>query len=226
MKLPEITLPDNLPAWLIEDFAGTDETAYATVEMSTGHNRKRRIFRRPPVKRTVSMMLTEAETQQFEAWFENDVLAGGELFSARMRDMGPGHIWYPAQFAEPYQADYQHWAQGAGKAHWKITAELILYGEGEDQGPELTSFAAAVRVPLTGSATGMRSSTFAASVRVPLTGTSANVTFAASVRVPLVGSVSAEGMIALSAGVTIPLTARAAPLRTTLFSAAIRVPLT
>ena len=226
MKLPEIVLPDSLPAWLIESFAGTDETAYAKVEMSTGHNRKRRIFRRPPVRRSVSMMLTEVQAMQFESWFENDLIAGERMFSARVRDMGPGHIWYPAQFVEPYQADYMHWAQGAGKAHWRISAELILYGVGEDQGPELTPFHAEVGIDLTGQAVGIGSARFSASIFVPLTGGSAINTLSAEISAGLDGEVSADGQIALSSGVFVPLAASATPTRTTLLSSSIQVALT
>lgn len=226
MKLPEIVLPESLPAWLIDGFSGTDDNAYAKVEMSTGHNRKRRVFRRPPVRRNVSMLLTEVQTMQFEAWFENDLIAGERLFSARVRDMGPGHIWYPAQFSEPYQADYQHWAQGAGNAHWKITVELILYGAGSDFGPELTPFKAAIDVALTGRATGISSAQLSAEIFVPLQGISANTTLSTDIAVALDGSVSATGSIALSSNTAIALAARAAPLRTTLLSSAIEVSLT
>lgn len=226
MKLPEIVLPDSLPAWLVESFAGTDETAYAKVEMSTGHNRKRRVFRRPPVRRSVSMMLTEVQAMQFESWFENDLIAGERMFSARVRDMGPGHIWYPAQFVEPYQADYMHWAKGAGNDYWRISAELILYGVGEDQGPELTPFHAEVGIDLTGQAVGIGSARLSASISVPLTGRSAINTLSAEISVGLDGEVSAEGQIALSSGVFVPLAASATPTRTTLLSSSIQVALT
>lgn len=223
--LPEIVLPDGLPAWLIEDFAGTDENAYARVEMSAGHDRKRRMYRRPPIKRTVSMMLTEAETVRFESWFENDLQAGELRFSTRVRDMGPGHIWYAAQFEGPYQADYQHWAQGAGRAHWKITAELILYGGGSDFGPSRTPFNAAVDIALYGGAVGVRPTSFSSAIAIALQASSANVTLSAPTSIALDSSVSATGMVGLQASVAIELAAAATPTRTTLFKSNIEVAL-
>src|SRR5690349_11711205 len=103
-ELPVILMPSGLPSWLIDGFAGSDDDAYGTVEMTTGHDRRRRLYRRPPIRRQVSLLLTELETLQFESWFENDLIAGERRFSARVRDMGPGDVWYAAQFVQPYEA--------------------------------------------------------------------------------------------------------------------------
>lgn len=224
-KLPEILLPDALPAWLVDGFAGDDDTAYARVEMSTGHDRKRRVYRRPPIKRNVSMMLTEAQALQFESWFERDLLGGELRFSARVRDMGPGHIWYSAQFAGQPNFDFQHWAKGIGAGHWLITAELILYGVGSDFGPDLTPFKAAITVPLTGRAKGFVPASLQSAITVPLTGVAAHMGLQAGVDVALTGSVAAVGAIGLQASVDVALAAVAAPVRTTLFKANIEVQL-
>lgn len=225
-QLPEILMPEGLPAWLVNGFDGTDDSAYGRVPMSTGHDRKRRVFRRPPITRNVSLMLTELQTMVFEGWFENDLLAGERLFSARVRDMGPGHIWYSAQFTGPYTAAFQHWAKGVGKSYWLVSAELRLYGVGSDFGPELTPFKSLATVALLGRATAPAPVSLKSTASAALTGGFANVTFSSAVTVMLDGAVSAEGLIALQSSVTIDLRATAAPTRTTLFKSAVEVHLT
>lgn len=223
--LPEIVLPEDLPAWLIDGHSGTDDPAYAKIAIATGHTRIRRVFRRPPIKRKVAMLLTEAQTLQFERWFEQDLLVGQRMFSARVRDMGPGHLWYAAQFAAPYEAEYQHWSQAPGKAHWAVTADLILYGVGEDSGPELSPFQSSLFIALNARGAGAGPVSFSSSVLVELAGISANRMFSSAAAIALTGSVSATGTISLYNSVNIALGARATPTRTTLFSAQIEVAL-
>ena len=223
--LPEIVLPEDLPAWLIDGHSGTDDPAYAKIAIATGHTRIRRVFRRPPIKRKVAMLLTEAQTLQFERWFEQDLLVGQRMFSARVRDMGPGHLWYAAQFAAPYEAEYQHWSQAPGKAHWAVTADLILYGVGEDSGPELTPFKSSIFIALNARGAGAGTVSFSSSVLVELAGISANRTFSSAPTIALNGTVSATGVVVLYNSVNIALGARATPTRTTLFSAHIEVAL-
>ena len=223
--LPEIVVPDDLPAWLIDGHSGTDDPAYAKIAIATGHTRIRRVFRRPPIKRKVAMLLTEAQTLQFERWFEQDLLVGQRMFSARVRGMGPGHLWYAAQFAAPYEAEYQHWSQAPGKAHWAVTADLILYGVGEDSGPELSPFQSSIFIALNARGAGAGAVSFSSSVLVEMVGISANRTFSSAAAIALAGSVSATGTLALYNSVNITLGARATPTRTTLFSAQIEVAL-
>lgn len=224
--LPEILLPEGLPAWLVNGFEGTDESAYGRVPMSTGHDRKRRLYRRPPIIRKVSLMLTEVQAMVFEGWFQNDLLAGERMFSARVRDMGPGHIWYTAQFSDPPVATFQHWAEEPEKGYWLVTAELTLYGPGSDFGPELTPFKSSADITLLGRAVPVVPATFKSSAQIALTGSVANVTFASSVTVALTGSANTEGLIGLASHATIALQATANPTRTTLFRSSVEVHLT
>lgn len=225
-QLPEILMPEGLPAWLVGSFDGTDESAYGRVPMSTGHDRKRRIYRRPPITRNVSMMLTETQAMVFEGWFQNDLLAGERIFSARVRDMGPGHIWYTAQFAAPPVSAFQHWAKAPEKGFWLVTAELTLYGVGSDFGPELTPFKSAAEIALTGGARAPAPVSLKSTAVVALLGGFANVTFSSSVTVPLTGSANTEGLIGLSSAAAIALQGSANPLRTTLFRSSVEVHLT
>lgn len=221
--LPEIVMPDGLPAWLVDGFSGTDDSAYGTVEMATGHDRKRRLYRSPPIRRQVQLLLTELQTLQFESWFENDLYVGERRFSARVRDMGPGHVWYAAQFASPYEAEFMHWAKGFEKGAWRISAELILYGVGSDFGPELTSFKSEISIPLNATSAAYRPVTLSAEVLVPLIGQSRDVSLSAEVDVPMTGSVSAYGVTAFYAEVQVGLTATSSAVRTARLSAEIQV---
>lgn len=225
-ELPEILMPSGLPSWLIDGFSGSDDDAYGTVEMTTGHDRKRRLYRRPPIRRQVSLLLTELETLQFENWFENDLIAGERRFSARVRDMGPGDVWYAAQFVQPYEADYQHWAKGPEKDHWRISAELILYGVGSDFGPEMTAFKAEVDVPLVASSRASAPATMKAEILVPLTGTMRNVSLSSEISVPFDGAVSSQGVTAFYAEVQVPFEATSSAVRTARLAAEIQVALT
>lgn len=225
-QLPEILMPEGLPAWLVNSFGGSDDTAYGRVPMSTGHDRKRRMFRRPPITRSVSLMLTEAQAAMFEAWFQNDLLAGERMFSARVRDMGPGWVWYTAQFTSPPVSTFQHWAKAPEKGHWLVTAELTLYGVGSDFGPELTPFKSGATIALLGSGAAVAPVSLKSSVVVALTGGFANVTFVSGATLSLEGSVSTDGMLGLSSSVTIALQASGSPTRTTLFKSAVEVHLT
>ena len=90
MALPEIVLPSGLPAWLIDGHQSELQDAYAHVQMRTGHNRVRRVWRNPPEVRSVSMLLEDWQAAIFHAWFENDLQAGA-LGVHAWRAEGLGH---------------------------------------------------------------------------------------------------------------------------------------
>lgn len=223
--LPQIQMPGNFPAWLIEGHTATDTARYARSEMSTGHSRLRRVYGQTPQVRNVALYLTQAQGVEFFSWFENDLRAGELRFAAKVRDFAPYHFWYGAIFQSPYQADAISHGRADG-IFWKISATLVLYGAGRGFGPLLTSFESAVRVPLVGSARGGTSVLFAAGVSVPLQGVVADVAFSSEVDVALEAEVLPEGTLPFYSDARADLIGSAAAIRTTYFSADVNVHLT
>lgn len=134
MSLPETTLPAGLPVFQAANHSIQLAPVYADVAMRTGHSRRRRVVTIAPRRVTVGLFLTSGQLTLFESWFE-DVLRAGELpFSARVAAQGPGPLlWWRAEWLDvpvytPLSPDY-----------WRVTATLLLTGEGSVTGPVSTS---------------------------------------------------------------------------------------
>lgn len=165
--MPEIVLPADLPAWLIDGHESALDDAYAHVEMRTGHHRLRRVYRRPPEVRSVSLLLREEQAAVFDEWFERDLLVGEREFAARVANRGPGIVWYAARFVAPYEAAPLHLAGGVG---WRIDARLLLSGQPQAFAPVLTPMSATTTVGLRGRATGTSTADMSATTVVDLVG--------------------------------------------------------
>lgn len=224
--LPQIQIPGGFPAWLIAGHSSTDDDIYASVEMAAGHNRLRRVYSVTPQRRKVSMLLTQQQGVEFFNWFENDLLAGALRFSAKVRALGPDHLWYGAAFSAspPYTAELAHW--GRPEVHWLIEAELTLYGPGADKPPRLLSFVGDVRIPLIATSRMTRATWgMVGNVDIPLLARVGNVNFEGNVTIPLTSAVVAITGLPFIGNVDIPLIGSGAAIRTTLFSGNVGVPL-
>ena len=191
MNLPGITLPGGFPCWLAAGHESARDPVYAHTPMRTGHTRQRRVYTTAPETRNVSLILDGAQAARFHAWFENDLSAGEASFSARVHQFGPGMGWWPARFVEPYKAEPFASPKGV---KWRITAQLTLYGEPQDEGPDLSLLTAEIAVPLQGRAVLTSEARMASEIRVPL---SAYVltdfeTLEAEMHIPLIGSVDTD----------------------------------
>lgn len=169
MALPQIVLPSDLPAWLINGHQSQIDDAYAHVQMRTGHYRLRRVYRNPPEVRSVSLLLEEWQAPIFHEWFENDIQAGALAFSARVANRGPGVVWYEARFVgdPPYEAVPLHMNGGVG---WEVRARLLLSGSGSVAPPVLTPMTAANEIALQGRAIGSSTAYLTATTVVELVG--------------------------------------------------------
>jgi hypothetical protein len=180
------------------------------------------------VLRSVSLLLTEQQTREFEWFFENDLLAGSRMFAARVRDMGPGHAWYAAQFAEENPLTYTPmigWARN-NDIRWKVDCKLVLYGTPRVAGPVLTSFKGVVRVPLLGRARNAGIVTLSGAAVVPLVGTAASPwAFSGAVEVGLIGAVEEPEGLPFYGRVSIPLAGLVASVQPMTLAAEISVPL-
>lgn len=227
-QLPQIQLPDTFPAWLVATEGGADEALFRPSSMTTGARRLRRMYTWAPVLRSVSLLLTEQQTREFEWFFENDLLAGSRMFAARVRDMGPGHAWYAAQFAEENPLTYTPmigWARN-NDIRWKVDCKLVLYGTPRVAGPVLTSFKGVVRVPLLGRARNAGVVTLSGAAVVALAGTAASPwALSGEIEVDITGAVEEPEGLPFYGRVSIPLAGLVASVQPMTLAAEISVPL-
>ena len=147
MALPELTLPDGTPAFLAAGHAIELTPMYADVPMRTGHDRRRRVYTTVPRTVSVGLQVTAAQMLALHDWFEGPLQAGMQWFSAQVANQGPGLLWWKARFAEPYSAE-----AGEAGASFRVTARLLLVGQGSVVGPYSPNLQAAALISLSGSA--------------------------------------------------------------------------
>lgn len=146
MALPLVTLPRGLPpAWLSTGHGVELQPLYVDTPMSTGQARKRRVYRTAPRVVTVGLFLTAAQTRDFFNWYEGPLMrAGAEAFSVRLPDQGPrGLLWWHARFVEP--PTYEAHPRG----HWRVTAKLLLTGQGSTEPPPVPELSASITFAVT-----------------------------------------------------------------------------
>ena len=163
MALPELTLPDGMPAWLIAGHGIELMPLYGDVPMRTGHERRRRVYTVVPRIVSVSLHLTAAQMLTFHDWFEGPTMVGAQPFSAQVANQGPGLLWWHARFVEPYRTD-----AGPRAETWRVHAKLLLTGSGSVAGPYTPSMFAAVSIALSGGAAIRVDVTLAAAVSIAL----------------------------------------------------------
>lgn len=146
MALPELTQPDGTPAFLAEGHTIELVPTYADVPVVTGHSRRRRVYTTTPRMVAVGLQLTAAQMLAWHLWFEGPLRAGTEWFSAQVANQGPGLLWWKARFLETYAAE-----AGEGGASFKVSARLLLVGDGTATPPYVPQMQAAAQIALTGS---------------------------------------------------------------------------
>ena len=127
--LPEITPPSGTPVFLLAGHGATPKPAYADVAMRTGSPRRRRTCTAAPRVVTVGWLLEADQMAAVDAWFEDTLLAGEREFSARVKNIGPGMLWWTARWIEPYSAEALHLGR------WRVTGQLLLTGQGQEADP-------------------------------------------------------------------------------------------
>lgn len=126
MPLPSITMPATLPPWLAEGRTMVFNSPVATVPMTTGVPRRRRVLQQAEHAVRAVMHLQGPQAAVFSAWFEEDLLAGTERFAARLLGSGTTPMWWDARFAGPPEWAGVSTVRGAD---WRLSADLVLRGQ-------------------------------------------------------------------------------------------------
>ena len=145
MALPELTLPDGTPAFLAAGHAIELVDQYADTAVVTGHTIRRRVYTTTPRTMQVALFLTQAQATAFHEWYEGPLLGGLQYFSAQVKNQGPGLLWWKARFVEPYTAE------ALENRYWRITAKLLLVGDGTTTAPYVPAMHASAQIALSGS---------------------------------------------------------------------------
>ena len=142
--LPELLMPDGLPAFQAEGHAIGPVALYADVPMRTGHDRRRRIYTTAPRMVAVSLVLDRSQMLDLHEWFEAPLDVGAQWFSAEVANQGPGSLWWKARFLEPYGAE------SLPGGLFNVSARLLLVGSGQADRPYTPDMRARVQVSLAG----------------------------------------------------------------------------
>lgn len=162
MALPELLLPVALPPFVNDGHNVELTPAFVPVPTQTGHSRRRRVFTTVPRVVDVTLILDRAEAAAFDAWFEGPLEVGVQPFSARVKNLGPGMLWWHAKFVAPYTATE------INRQYSRITARLLLSGAGQVDTPYTPAMQASVHLALHGSATLTTATQLSAAVTVAL----------------------------------------------------------
>lgn len=149
MSLPAITMPSSLPAFLIGDSSLQPVDIYARIKPSQGHARSRRLTTSRLTSAHVATLLTAAQMQTLEEWWEQGLDVGSREFSARISGGGAAVQFWRAGWKAKYQCDPQPTGLGLMYA---VTGDLVLSGEPYLVGPVGAALSMAVAIALTGSA--------------------------------------------------------------------------
>lgn len=135
MALPEILPPITKP-FLLTGHAQTRSSVYRDAQMGTGHARRRRQTTTGPRVVSVGWVLTEAEAQAVDGWFENSLAGGTRAFAARVAEVGGtdrSRSWFSATWVGQILWTPLH------KGRWRAEGQLLLTGEPSQTGPVSTS---------------------------------------------------------------------------------------
>ena len=89
-------------------------------ELQSGRARQRRRFTSVPTMTQVAWLLSDVQSQLFEAWFEDVLLSGSQWFECPLKTP-EGTRDYVARFTDIYKGPIL-----VGVSHWRFTAELEL----------------------------------------------------------------------------------------------------
>lgn len=110
------TWPTQLPAPQIAGYQLAPEASFARTDMDAGPARQRRRFTAAPTAIDVQLVLTAAQFEIFEAWFERRIESGAQWFSAPIAN-GQGVSTVDCRFTEPWTA------APLGGGDWQVAAK-------------------------------------------------------------------------------------------------------
>lgn len=147
MALPELYLPTTLPPFKADGHSITPEPLYAPVERHSGSSRRRRLYTSAPRKLDAQIEVTQAQLEDFTAWYETALAVGALPFTATVAKIGAGVEYWKA-YCLAYKADHQE-----GSTHL-LSLTLRLVGTPSDSLGTPTSLGAEVLAPITLEITG------------------------------------------------------------------------
>ena len=114
------TWPSTLPAIHVDNIRLEPVDGVARSAMDSGATRMRRRFTTSPDVYSVRWVMTTAQFDTFEGWFENLIAAGAEPFTVAL-PCGDGIVDMTAQFLETWTATPR-----PGGSYWEIAARLYV----------------------------------------------------------------------------------------------------
>ncbi|PNG87547.1 hypothetical protein CBL13_01411 [Pseudomonas putida] len=115
-----LAYPKGLPLPLREGYGFTPVSPLIRSELRSGRVRQRRRFTSVPTVASVSWIMSDAQAQFFEAWFEEVLGAGVSWFECPLKTP-LGLDRYQARFADIYSGP-----ELVGVSSWRFTASLEL----------------------------------------------------------------------------------------------------
>ena len=118
--------PAELPVWLLAGHAFDAVGITDDAEMDAGEDLARQIYTWVPKIANVGTIVTQAQFDEFDRWYEQDILAGALPFDTLVAtEGGPPNgtkSWWVAQFIAPYKWEAMH------RGYYRVTAQLLLEG--------------------------------------------------------------------------------------------------
>jgi len=115
-----IQYPEGLPLPLRDGYGFDPVDSKLRTEMVTGAARQRRQYQSTPTYPSVRWLLTDAQAQLFQSWYEEVLISGVKYFEMRLKT---------PQGLQPYKVRFVGTYDGPNlDAHyWRFSATLELY---------------------------------------------------------------------------------------------------
>lgn len=110
--------PSTLPLPLRSGFSIARQSGIDRTDMETGPARQRRRTRSKLHEVPIAWLLTEAQMVAFQAFFDDDINAGADWFTATWR------LWDGPAARELRFISGEFSAEPAGRGYWRVTAKL------------------------------------------------------------------------------------------------------
>lgn len=171
MALPTIVAPPEAGVFLADGHEIEELSRYAQVPMQVGHSRPRVVRSLNERMVDVSWFLEADALLAVYEWYEGTLQAGTRLFAARVASQGvapasgawPRLSWWTARWVQ-FQYEMLHYGRGV------ITGRVYLIEGPFEDGPDLSSMAMEILVPLLGSASPTVPTALAMEISVALDG--------------------------------------------------------
>lgn len=119
--MPDALYPAGLPLPLHEGYGFRPVSPLVRTPMVSGRARVRRGYTATPTQVALIWLMTDAQAQLFEKWYQEELLDGSSWFLARLKTP-LGIDYYRSRFVDIYEGPVLQ-----GGRYWRFTATLELY---------------------------------------------------------------------------------------------------